>query len=133
MTIALVHYHLRRGGVTRVLEAQSKALQAAGVEHVIFSGTPNEGGAELPVVVVPELEYCSDSCPDLLDPLREAATAALGTAPDLWHVHNPTLGKNAAFPALLSARATAGDQSRQVQARRDDSDRAERHPREVPE
>jgi len=102
MTIALVHYHLRRGGVSRVIEAQSAALQSAGVEHVILSGTRYWGDHELPVVVVPELDYRDVDVPGLAQTLRQAATKALGAPPDLWHFHNPTLGKNAAFPTLLA-------------------------------
>lgn len=103
MTVALVHYHFRPGGVTRVLEAQSSALQSAGVEHVILSGTPYEGSAQLPVLVVPDLDYRTDPAPDLASTLLTAATNALGEAPNLWHLHNPTLGKNAAFPELIAS------------------------------
>lgn len=102
MTVALVHYHLRSGGVTRVLEAQSAALQSAGVEHIILSGTRYEGSSHLPVVVVPELDYSTDDHPDLSAQLQSATKEALGEVPALWHFHNPTLGKNGAFPRLIT-------------------------------
>jgi glycosyltransferase involved in cell wall biosynthesis len=105
MSIAIVHYHLRHGGVTRVIEAQSQALTRLGIEHIVLSGTPYEGSHHLPVSVIPLLKYCSQADQlgggVLADALREAATRALGEPPSLWHIHNPTLGKNCRFPAML--------------------------------
>lgn len=106
MTAAIVHYHLRRGGVTRVIEGQSQALRRAGIDHVVLSGTPYRGRVDLPVAIVPELDYrsTSDSLSgdDLAARLRTAARNVLGAPPDLWHLHNPVLGKNVLFPPLLA-------------------------------
>lgn len=111
MSVALVHYHLRPGGVTRVLEIQSAALTRAGRPHVILSGTPYAGSAPLPVEVVPGLAY-RDTRPDdglqsetLLHDLRRAARTALQCEPSCWHIHNPTLGKNSLFPLLITGLA----------------------------
>ncbi|HJM62083.1 MAG: hypothetical protein CMN05_00300 [Roseibacillus sp.] len=111
MSVALIHYHLRPGGVTRVIEAQSEALSRAGIAHVILSGTAPEGPARLPVTVVPSLDYHkigeregADS-PQLFRELRQAAGQALNAEPDCWHFHNPTLGKNGGFPGLLASMA----------------------------
>ncbi len=38
---------------------------------------------------------------ELADSLRQVATKALGRAPDLWHVHNHSLGKNPSLPEAL--------------------------------
>ena len=46
MALAIVHYHLRRGGVTRVIEAQSQALARLGIEHVVLAGTRYRGDFE---------------------------------------------------------------------------------------
>ena len=108
MSVALIHYHLRPGGVTRVIEAQSEALSRAGIAHVILSGTAYEGSARLPVTVVPSLDYHqgygqegADSS-QLFSGLRQAAGQALNSEPACWHLHNPTLGKNALFPGLVA-------------------------------
>ena len=97
MSVALVHYHLRAGGVTRVLEAQSQALSQAGITHVILAGTPYQGPANLPVAVIPALDYREH--PDgmtgtsLCAEMRQAAAIALRGDPQTWHLHNPTLGQ----------------------------------------
>ena len=113
MSVAIVHYHLRRGGVTRVIEAQSRALARLGVAHVILSGTPHEGSCGLPVTVLPDLEYrpAADGMSGraLAETLRKAAARALGGEPDLWHIHNPTLGKNILFPPMLRELARTRD------------------------
>ncbi len=111
MSVALVHYHLRSGGVTRVIERQSEALTSAGIAHVILSGTRQDGSGKLPVRVVPALDYDTPQEPretggnPLHEQLVRAATAALGTEPDCWHLHNPTLGKNSQFPDLITGLA----------------------------
>ena len=108
MSVALIHYHLRPGGVTRVIEAQSEALSRAGIAHVILSGTAYEGSARLPVTVVPSLDYHKDygregaDISQLFSGLRQAADQALNSEPACWHLHNPTLGKNALFPGLVA-------------------------------
>ena len=108
MSVALIHYHLRPGGVTRVIEAQSEALSRAGIAHVILSGTAYEGSARLPVTVVPSLDYHKDygregaDSSQLFSGLRQAAGQALNSEPACWHLHNPTLGKNALFPGLVA-------------------------------
>lgn len=99
--IALIHYHLRTGGVTRVLTDQSTALTAAGVEHLVFTGSVAAG---LPAVCLPELDYLAEAtttAEDLYKKLLSAFQEAFGSAPDLWHLHNPTLGKNVLFAPLV--------------------------------
>ena len=111
MSVALVHYHLRPGGVTRVIERQSEALTEAGIPHVILSGTQQDGPGELPVKIVPTLNYDTPQEPHetgespLHGQLVRAATTALGAEPDCWHLHNPTLGKNSQFPDLITGLA----------------------------
>lgn len=116
MTVAIVHYHLRRGGVTRVIEAQSQALTRLGIAHIVLSGTPTEGSHPLPLAVVPDLDYrlWEDEMTgvDLAEEIRAAAAQALGEAPTIWHIHNPTLGKNKLFPSML--RDLAQDRARLV-------------------
>lgn len=103
MKVAIVHYHLRTGGVSRVVADQSAALDTAGVEHLILSAGPQVG--ELPQALVAELEYCRESscsAEDLLNIMLAACEKAFGSGPDLWHFHNPTLGKHVGYPALIA-------------------------------
>jgi hypothetical protein len=114
MSVALVHYHLRAGGVTRVLEAQSQALTQAGISHVILAGSPYQGPANLPVAVLPALDYTKRaptlSGTALLAEMRQAAAIALRGTPHTWHLHNPTMGKNVLLPAVIQELAAAQEQ-----------------------
>lgn len=107
MKIAFVHYHLRPGGVTRIIENQCEILKKRNVAHVVLSG--DSAGTHLPHVNLPGLDYASpenrENSEFLLRQIREAAAQALGGAPDLWHFHNHSIGLNPAFsqlPALLA-------------------------------
>ncbi|MCH2331103.1 MAG: hypothetical protein MK312_06175, partial [Roseibacillus sp.] len=105
MSVALVHYHLRAGGVTRVLERQSKILDAAGISHVVLTGTPPENGSQIPFRTIQGLDYAvaqprGERASDLLKRMRAAATEALGHPPRCWPLHNPTLGKTPHLPQL---------------------------------
>ena len=107
MSIALVHYHLRPGGVTRIVERQSKALNTARIPHVILTGSHPQQESGLPVRVIPGLDYsalCSHQharASTLMGEMRASAKEALGGDPECWHLHNPTLGKNRLFPKLV--------------------------------
>jgi glycosyltransferase involved in cell wall biosynthesis len=104
MQIAILHYHLQTGGVTRVIEQTCRALLDGGHRVVVISGEPPAAG--LPdgtrFALVRGLTY-EERRPRLdgaalADALVAAAREALGTDPDLWHVHNHCLGKNLALP-----------------------------------
>lgn len=113
MAVAILHYHLQRGGVTRVIEGQSAALRDAGVPHLVLAGSPYEGPTDLPVAVIPELNYHSDSGGVSAIELEEALRRTLGEHLDsddiLWHIHNPTLGKNILMPDLIRSLSNSGD------------------------
>ncbi|MEY3897292.1 MAG: hypothetical protein RLZZ214_2813, partial [Verrucomicrobiota bacterium] len=102
MRVAIVHYHLAPGGVTRVIETTSQVLTNAGVPHVILTGDNVTG-----------LGYLTNSsgltAGELLANLRAAATAALGGPPDIWHFHNHSLGKNLLLPDLIARLADSGE------------------------
>ncbi len=112
MTAAIVHYHLRPGGVTRVIREASRGLSAAGIRHAILSGTPPEN-ADLPSAVVEGLDYLPGTpCPNpetLEKSARRAAERLLGESPSVWHFHNPFLGKNTSVPNLVHRLAEAGE------------------------
>jgi FMN phosphatase YigB (HAD superfamily) len=104
MKVAIVHYHLRPGGVTRVITNASRALTASGIDHVILIGeAPDESAAGLPVRVVAGLGYGASAGENpLSEMLRAAACEALGSAPDVWHFHNHSLGKNPRMAGLVA-------------------------------
>ncbi len=95
MRVAIIHYHLDQGGVTRVIEAASHALTAAGIQHTILTGGNVNG-----------LGYLKDpgefTAEKLTLSLRAAALSALGGPPDVWHFHNHSLGKNCLLPQVVS-------------------------------
>jgi hypothetical protein len=115
MRVALVHYHLRRGGVTSVLLNQARALAQAGVEVLIVTGEPAAQETGFPVAVTAELGY--DRPGQTLSPAELAAGAerladgiqrsiadhwgAASGGADIVHAHNPLIQKNSLLiPAL---------------------------------
>jgi glycosyltransferase involved in cell wall biosynthesis len=115
MRVAIVHYHLRPGGVTRVIENAVSALAEKDDACVVLAGA----GSPVPpvladrTILVEGLNYAeARKAPDpvaLVERLRAAASGALGGAPDLWHIHNHSLGKNPAVTAAVAALAASGD------------------------
>ena len=114
MRICIVHYHLQTGGVTRVIQHACAALLARGERVVVLSGEPPQSplppGAE--IAVLPQLAYDERRAPETPDRLAAAMEAAaaekLKCPPDLWHVHNHSLGKNTALPGALLRLARNG-------------------------
>jgi hypothetical protein len=115
MRIAIVHYHLQTGGVTRVIEHACAALLGRGEQVAVLAGEPPQ--APLPagatVAVLPGLAY--EERRDALSPdqlaraMARSARDALGGRPDVWHVHNHCLGKNTALPGALLRLAREGE------------------------
>lgn len=110
----MVHYHLRRGGVARVIEAAREVLLAKGDSVVVLSGEPPLPGARTEGVrVVPALNYRRTGstvvAESLAEQLKREAAAALGGPPDLWHFHNPTLAKNVLVPSVIRELASQGE------------------------
>ena len=115
MRVAIVHYHLRPGGVTRVIQQTLAAFAAANnaTRTVVLAGEPPQ--ADMPVepfAVVEWLRYGATlhaPVSQLADELRAAATQALGGRPDIWHIHNHALGKNLTLPAVVAHLAEQGE------------------------
>lgn len=107
MRIAIVHYHLRPGGVTRVIQHAVSALAREGVSVVVLTGEAarRETLQLRNVRTVAGLAYDRSGrrgVPgDFIRRLEAAAAEALGGAPDLWHIHNHSLGKNACVPEAV--------------------------------
>ena len=112
--IAVVHYHLRPGGVTGVISRTVRALRDD-FSFAVLSGEPPSAaeGVGCPVAIVEGLGYHEDPDPGtgrgLVARLRESAEAALGGRPDIWHFHNHSLGKNPALGEVISILAGDGE------------------------
>jgi len=99
MKILIIHYHLRAGGVTRVIESQTQILRAQGHEVQIASSGPLEEWAK-PGVILAELDYRTEGTIPVERLLEQKA--------DLWIIHNPTLGLNINFPEMIEIAARTG-------------------------
>jgi len=99
MTVLIVHYHLRAGGVTRIIHSQAEALKLLGHRVIVASSGP-VGGIDAETILEPSLDYQSEGA---VDPRQLFATRA-----DCWIIHNPTLGKNTGFPELIERASAAG-------------------------
>jgi glycosyltransferase involved in cell wall biosynthesis len=123
VNIAIVHYHLNRGGVTHVVLNHLRALHALPDQHLpdvtlLLHGGRREGFPDdLPErlprikireIVIPELDY-DEGKPAKPEPLilanriesalRESGCMAEDT---LLHVHNHALGKNVSLPGAVA-------------------------------
>lgn len=118
MRIALVHYHLIRGGVTSVLRQQARSLVDAGDEVLIIAGEAGDRQSDpgFPVAVIPDLRYDSrreeegqapsDEVERLVSSILFAMERQWGSIADVVHVHNPLIRKNRLLlPALRSLQA----------------------------
>jgi len=110
MRVAIVHYHLRIGGVSTVIGQAARVLTSSGIRVCVITGEPPAEKLSVPVAVVPELAYgaAGPRVPDVIAKMDEAASRLLGGAPELWHIHNHSLGKNLAMPAVVGVMAGAG-------------------------
>lgn len=113
MRIAILHFHLRPGGVTRVIEMARDALVAAGHDVLVVSGEPQPEAGRLPVdavAVAPALRYGVESA--RWRELKEEVEACINTrwpgGADILHLHNHALGKNFALPLATAAWAREG-------------------------
>lgn len=122
MTIVFIHYHLKPGGVTRVIQQQADICQRMGWNYLILAG---ENPLQLEGVrIIEDLHYDLHRSPAGTDPgvpavaknagpaqlseiIRQAVLESLGctddgaACADIFHVHNATLAKNSdLLPAL---------------------------------
>jgi hypothetical protein len=93
MKVAVLHYHYRPGGVTRVIENTLPHLR-------------ERHGVDVKIIRIPDLDYSNadfriKNPENLIQEIHLQATQELGCQPDLWHIHNPTLGKHPAFPKFI--------------------------------
>lgn len=115
LKVAVVHYHLKPGGVTRVVENCVAAFQEAGiaVDFAILVGPPGKNEFLEKVREIPELGYADEnpelSPEDLLKKLQSTVEECFGGPPDLWHIHNHSLGKNTSLSGAVALLAEKGE------------------------
>ncbi len=113
MHVAIVHYHLRPGGVSRVIEHAVRALKPTNVKTVILaSEAPQFPGPRDHIQVVPGLVYGKTppgiSAETLADDMERAVLEDFGRPADVWHFHNHCLGKNMILPEAICILASRG-------------------------
>lgn len=120
MNVAILHYHLRRGGVSSVVLGQAEALlEEPGTWRVaLVSGSYPERHPPCPIAVVPGLDYgtrrfnpgncalpADGGARALADAIDSALREVFPGGCDLIHVHNPLIRKNPCLgPALAELR-----------------------------
>ncbi len=112
MRIAIIHYHLQRGGVTRIIEHTCTALSGSGTSLLVLTGQSPGDDFHVPYQVVPGLQYevlrPAQTSQELVQALKDAAKKGLGDLPDIWHIHNHSLGKNMALAGAVCQLAEEG-------------------------
>jgi len=114
MRIVFVHYHAKSGGVTRVMENALVGLSQTSLDYdaLVLTGHEPPEDCMLPVTVVEGLGYAEPGiAPDpvqLANRMEELAIRFFGAKPDLWHIHNSTLGKNPSVPDAIVELASRG-------------------------
>jgi hypothetical protein len=125
--LAIVHYHLNRGGVTQViinqLRALDLALQADRPWRVVLvsSGRRDDwperlpdqlGSIRLDMIEIAAMDYDRDpvACPgELARQIREGLLGRGYSSDDtILHVHNHSLGKNLSLPGAIRILACEG-------------------------
>jgi len=101
MTHLFVHYHLRPGGVTRVLQQQTLEFGKRGIPFVTLSAGPasSMGGDHR---IVPDLDYARHHVASV-DELKQSIDAVVRNLPrpHIWHIHNPSLGCHPGMSSLV--------------------------------
>lgn len=117
MTVVIVHYHLRAGGVSRVIERQIEALRRFSVPSLrIFLLTASEPQFNLSENVTPVIDHnvdyfsVSDKTLSEINNKEQAILSSFASFPKdaVFHIHNPTLGKSLPLTAALHKLASEG-------------------------
>jgi len=113
LAIAVIHFHLRPGGVTRVIERAVESLGNRADILVLSGEAPAANDALVPLSEPFDALAYSDAplfenARQRAEDLRFTAKSLLGKAPDVWHIHNHALGKNSFTPFFVRHLAEAG-------------------------
>lgn len=116
MEVAIIHYHLNPGGVTRIIDTQIKGLKASAynLEITVLCGDDNQNSGQEGVRII------SDKAFSYIDAGMDGANYAESTAniltlikrcfkhKPILHFHNPNLGKNPALTLAVYQLASEG-------------------------
>ncbi|CAN5380149.1 hypothetical protein BH09VER1_BH09VER1_06820 [soil metagenome] len=113
LRVAILHFHLRPGGVTRIIEMAWAALREQDIEVLVISGETPPPSCRIPareIAVVPHLAYGVDAgrAEALGTEIEEAMIDRWGCAADVIHLHNHALGKNFSLPLAATHWAAEG-------------------------
>lgn len=112
MRIAIVHYHLLPGGVTRIIGSQVMAIREVfhGDPFILVGGETVSAVSGIETILEPCLGYRKfDNPAKLEEEARIIQQVLLRHAGDsILHVHNPNLGKNPALTLALYRLVTEG-------------------------
>jgi glycosyltransferase involved in cell wall biosynthesis len=108
MKIALVHYHLKRGGVSSVVLNQARALIRAGTDVLLVAGEAPAEDTGIPFALAEGLGYDSAPASAADGDAEKLASSIIGAIESRWkegadiiHIHNPLIQKNSLLiPAL---------------------------------
>ena len=111
--IFFVHYHLNGGGVTKIIEQQSKALSELNIPHLVLCGE-NTSCSKIPHQIIEGLNYCNkdthtqrnsdSSLTNILETILKIV-ASLRTQDIIFHFHNHAIGLNWNYENLVSTLA----------------------------
>lgn len=107
MKIALMHYHLKTGGVTTCIKHQVEALKND-CDVCVITGELSQTGFPAKTIHIPELAYSADyhrafEPEDVAASVAQAIESHFNGPCDIVHVHNPILAKNKKFLEILKA------------------------------
>lgn len=116
MDVLIVHYHLNPGGVTKIIEAQIKALKNAGslTKIAVLCGNSNKttllSGISVKENHLLDYHIPSSELPEQKTRLSDIVSLILEntTKSTVIHFHNPNLGKNPLLTAAVYKLAKAG-------------------------
>jgi hypothetical protein len=106
MKIAIIHYHLKTGGVTTVVRQQAEAL-CENCQCLVLAGTLLEADFPVQTIEIPALNYTHPNQKpydpaEVAESIFEAIHATFDGECDVVHIHNPTLAKNIHFLQILA-------------------------------
>jgi glycosyltransferase involved in cell wall biosynthesis len=98
MKVVFVHHHLRAGGVSRVISRQIRSLGKE-AQVLVVLGEPPSQPPPFPFTIVSQIAYDRDrkgraDPKDIADTIIRKVKSYWKEEADLFHFHNPTLGKN---------------------------------------
>ena len=107
MKIAIVHYHLKPGGITTVIKHQLEAL-SNDCEVLLLTGELPDPPIYGNTILIPELGYNNASTKlsnpeEVANILSQTIISTFGDKCDVLHIHNPLLAKNSHFLTILKS------------------------------